>query len=74
MAEYLVNGYAYPSISEETLAWWLPAADVAVGVQLRFYGGGGSGESCGRESGDGGQRCRGAADDGADTAGCGRQI
>ena len=24
MAEYLVNGYAYPSISEETLAWWLP--------------------------------------------------
>ena len=24
MAEYLVNGYAYPSISEETLSWWLP--------------------------------------------------
>ena len=24
MAEYLVNGYAYPSISEDTLAWWLP--------------------------------------------------
>ena len=24
MAEYLVNGYAYPSISEETLLWWLP--------------------------------------------------
>ena len=24
MAEYLVNGYAYPLISEETLAWWLP--------------------------------------------------
>ena len=24
MAEYLVNGYAYPAISEATLAWWLP--------------------------------------------------
>ena len=24
MAEYLVNSYAYPSISEETLSWWLP--------------------------------------------------
>lgn len=24
MAEYIVNGYAYPSISKETLEWWLP--------------------------------------------------
>ena len=24
MADYIVNGYAYPSISEETLDWWLP--------------------------------------------------
>lgn len=24
MADYIVNGYAYPSISEETLNWWLP--------------------------------------------------
>ena len=24
MAEYIVNGYAYPSISAATLAWWLP--------------------------------------------------
>lgn len=24
MADYIVNGYAYPSISEGTLAWWLP--------------------------------------------------
>lgn len=24
MADYIVNGYAYPSISEDTLAWWLP--------------------------------------------------
>ncbi len=24
MAEYIVNGYAYPSIGAETLAWWLP--------------------------------------------------
>ena len=23
MAEYIVNGYAYPSISKETLEWWL---------------------------------------------------
>ena len=22
--DLLVNGYAYPSISPETLAWWLP--------------------------------------------------
>lgn len=25
MADYIVNGYAYPSISEETLDWWLPS-------------------------------------------------
>ena len=24
MTEYIVNGYAYPSISKETLEWWLP--------------------------------------------------
>lgn len=24
MAEYIVNGYAYPSISKETLEWWMP--------------------------------------------------
>ena len=24
MAEYIVNGYGYPSISKETLEWWLP--------------------------------------------------
>ena len=24
MAEYIVNGYAYPAISNETLQWWLP--------------------------------------------------
>lgn len=24
MAEYIVNGYAYPSILKETLEWWLP--------------------------------------------------
>ena len=24
MTEYIVNGYAYPSISSETLNWWLP--------------------------------------------------
>lgn len=24
MADYIVNGYAYPSISDETLNWWLP--------------------------------------------------
>lgn len=24
MADYIVNGYAYPSISKETLDWWLP--------------------------------------------------
>ncbi len=24
MAEYIINGYAYPSISKETLEWWLP--------------------------------------------------
>lgn len=24
MDEYIVNGYAYPSISKETLEWWLP--------------------------------------------------
>lgn len=24
MAEYIVNGYAYPSISKGTLEWWLP--------------------------------------------------
>ena len=24
MAEYIVNGYAYPSISQQTLEWWLP--------------------------------------------------
>ncbi len=25
MADYIVNGYAYPSVSEETLDWWLPS-------------------------------------------------
>ena len=24
MAEYIINGYAYPSISPATLQWWLP--------------------------------------------------
>ena len=27
MAEYIVNGYAYPSITAETLQWWLPRLD-----------------------------------------------
>ncbi len=36
MAEYIVNGYAYPSISNETLQWWLPRLSWAAAFSYGF--------------------------------------
>ena len=36
MAEYIVNGYAYPSISNETLQWWLPKLSWAAAFSYGF--------------------------------------
>lgn len=40
MADYIVNGYAYPSISEETLNWWLPRLSWVASFSYGFTGDG----------------------------------
>lgn len=38
--DYIVNGYAYPSISQETLQWWLPRISWVSCFSYGFTGGG----------------------------------